>query len=564
MKFSSVYSAAFLLTSLGIVGSTDPTPTPPSRTNTRPESIETITITSWSMKDITKNDPEYWGADEVKFRSRELFSPTRIVDLIDMYTDLVQSTVVRSQRQLLEAKAASRRLNSSADAYGDWWERRKWNRQVPQGEVWFDGTLAEGLAQAIHDTVHRDIHHLYDMGHLLSFDVEAQISEKTREKLVDEGDRAITALNHVASGQSQYLIPRMDALVTKTITGARQLADNLEEFALIVAKSIATSVYRGPVVEESILRTQPMSTRKAAGQIFRNMRDSVFGTKRPPVTSKKAEKGDPKEPLEQRLLKLYASYLTDFLEEDKGNSGGVEVLLGVHYINEYLRRGLEGSRVIHNQTTEVVARANKELMEIHQPSTKWLLETVETMITNLNRTALIQGYSEEWLAEAVKFHSDLGKMSNRRLNQLSTVLSRARGLEPGPHGQEPRAGELLRTGYNEETKKPIFTQYLYNYEIKAPWKSVNQLREAANRLEYVWSTLTWCEDELEYLNICWDVKNWSTDKKYKLAKRFRRPGGRYRDDAGACSALANPLIMDHMCIDHYNFGELQEPSSDSV
>ncbi|XDG01685.1 hypothetical protein ABKA04_001300 [Annulohypoxylon sp. FPYF3050] len=561
MKFSLVYSAALLLSPVGLVGSYPYKPTPASsRHVTKPESIETITIISWSTKDITEDDAEYWGADEILVRPKNIFSPTVVTQLLDSYTDLVQNAAVRSYHQLREAKAASRHLNSSREAFGDWWARRRWEGQVPEDETWFDGTLAEGLAHATSDAVFQDVHQLYEMGRLLDFGEDAMISDQTRNKLIQEAYRAINLLNAAANDHNNYVVPQMDAVVSRLVARARRLANNLEQFGSIVTDSILSSIYEGPSTNWAP-RRQRMPAYKAANMAIQNVRNAVFPHRDQPESKALPSRQTEKKPadqvpqsLETQLINLYVRYVVDFLRDEDDKTNGTMVRNRIHKIYGDFRDGVEKTRGIFTQTDEMVIRANEELKENHQrPSTKWLVETVQAMATNLNRTNIIHKYSDMLITEADRFHNEFGKINAKRSNELWSVVARARGLEPGIRGREAKMGKRLQTGFNPETNTPIYTQYLYNYRIQAPWKSVEKIREAADRLEYVWSTLAWCEDELEYLNICWDVDTKPMEKREKLSQRFHRPGGRLNEVTPPCDSFANPLVMSHMCIDKYNF-----------
>ncbi|KAI1206905.1 uncharacterized protein F4807DRAFT_463304 [Annulohypoxylon truncatum] len=534
MLFSSIYPVAFLLASVGTVHCAG--------------TIETITVISTIVKDIQQNDPNFWNASKVHVVKQDLFSPAIVIEILESYTKLLQSPAIRCNYQLRGAKGASHALSSRCQTFEDWWARRRWPA-VPSDPMWFQGTLAEGLIDTVNSTVHRHVPQMYTMSRHL--DVESENEQSNQEqtdfhytKLRTDAEKAVTALNAAVEGQSKS-IPRIDPMVSTIAARARRFADNLEEFHRIMAYCIKRSGSRNTGDDSGPNVNSKMQT---MNDIISQMSDSVFRHSNS-LASKPTIQDDGS--LDEKISKLYIRYVLDFLEDREVSTDGFIARQGIHDTYEQLRNGLQLTQGIQDVADRVLASTRKALEKQQQGETyKWAQISVEEMATNLDRTRLLSGFTQALVTNATELTRDMDMANRRWADEAAALISRAKGLEPQDEGEEPKLGKRVQT-INPQTGLPLTTQYLYEYEIRAPWKMAGDIRKAVDQLEYVWSTVVSCEDELAYMDICEATNLDPEKKKQELRRRFRLPSGRGDRDVPSCDSFSNPLLMKRICIDEY-------------
>ncbi|KAI0883137.1 uncharacterized protein GGS22DRAFT_195377 [Annulohypoxylon maeteangense] len=553
MRSSSLYSAALLLAHVS-PGYSVPKTVPNRETIHKEETsfntnVDTIIVKSIITEEIRER--EYDGV-KVEIIKKDIFSPSIVVDMLDSFANLVQSPAIRLNHELREAKAESLEL-VRGQTFGDWWARRRWD-SLPSGSEWFDGTLAEGMLFSIEEAVYDYVPQMFALDRHLNLMDAGSLSNRRQEEvyLKEDAESATNALKAVIRSQGGDLHNGVGRVASMLVARARRFAQNLEEFneivAQVVQRSASWSAQGGSLKRES-------ATEKVVNNILSRMGQSVFAPNRNAIRTSPRQRAfaDDSE-LDEKFLRLYTRYVLNFLEDDDENTNGATALQTIKETYGNFRKGLGESQKVYRGAKKVMVdtRSMLERKRQHEATDayKYARYAVDEMEKNLDRILYINGFGQKLVANGTKLTQDMDTFNARRIEEIEAIEARSKGLEPQDDGQPPKRSKQMQARH-PITGIPFTTEYFYEYQIRAPWRMVKDIRAAADRLEYVWSTLLWCEDELAYLNICEAVNFEPEERREALGKRFRRPEGPKNEDSPPCDSFSNPYIMKHMCKDDY-------------
>ncbi|KAI2466554.1 hypothetical protein F4781DRAFT_405568 [Annulohypoxylon bovei var. microspora] len=527
--------------------------TPPAARKRNDDGTKTVVHTVTSV--LTKQNwpfettPGAWNASKVEIIKESLFSPDVVIKILESYTELVQSPAIRSNYQLRGIKGT---LTSPyrGMASGEFWTHRRWS-STPTNPEWFDGTLAEGLLDALNSTVN---HHVPQ---LLSLDPEwdPRSSENTDDKfgrsnpfppLQRNAQEAIRLLRAAAVGQSKDLIPTISKMVKMMVYRARTFAENLEEFDRLVflCYRINGTGSAGDNAAEEI-------------SIIISGTGDLLSRVRAQATSQNSRRDDRKQQLEMQdmLVRLYKKNVLSFLLDDDVSTNGTTTRKEIHGAYENLRKGVEiTSRDVESVVNGILIGSKDKLTEHLRKQSqenydgkRW---SARKMAKDLDKMTRLRQFASKIVAEATQVTTSIDELLKTRLTEAATLIARSEGLEPQGEGKPPARG-TRREVYDPETGERHITQFLYDYQIRAPWRMSGEIRARADELEYVWSTIEWCEDELAYLNLCEAGDSDPEGKRASLTTRFRQHSAPGHEDAPPCDSFGNPLIAQHMCVDKY-------------
>ncbi|KAI1455219.1 hypothetical protein F4805DRAFT_459962 [Annulohypoxylon moriforme] len=550
MRSSYLYAAALLLSSINTGNCSDRHPT----ADTGRKRITDTAIVTTVTKTLAYRVPPRREETIVEVVPQDLFSPTIVIEMLEAYVDLVQNHAIRSNYQLRDAKAASRSIERG-DSFGDWWTYREW-KTIPKDSKWFDGTLAEGMIRTINSTVDKHVPRMHRLTpHLdLHDSKETDAPEQdiyTPLKEVAKG--AVASLNEAIKGQEEDVAPSIDRMIVSIVDRSRRFAYDLEylhnAINRIIRESTAWSVEQGLIKRNTVV--------EGLLHVASEVNNAVFGSDTgtgPNKRSKPEKKMEDNEEFVESIARVFQIYVLRFLENEDAETNGTTVREIVQSTYDHFRNGLRGAQEVHRTADKVLGSTRSTLEkgknkegEVHE----YAMAAVNEMANNLDRLTLINEFSRRLAANAAKLTSDIDVLNRRKADEVVAINARSQGLEPQDDGSPPKEGKKVRST-DPNTGLPITTQYVYEYEIRAPWQMVNDIRKAADWLQYVWSTVSWCEDELAFLNICEAVELGPAEREEALYKQNRRALKLISGDIPSCEAFENPLFVGAICIDEFD------------
>ncbi|KAI0849152.1 hypothetical protein F5Y00DRAFT_261968 [Daldinia vernicosa] len=531
----------------------------------------------------------YYAVDHVKVKE-EIVSPKTIVEVLDRYMRIVQNPAIRTNYYLRAVKATegnSALLSPFYSAtFGEWWTHRQASA-VPEDPVWFDGTLVEGLLEAINITVNYHVPQLlsvrpgwhyeneseiyqeelptYFASSLFPDDIESYVQdgrwEGVRTHIAARYDTLVYLhrksklagrhLHAAAKGQKLDVLAATGRAVDMLITRARRIASELDELDQIY-ESFSKKPESADWLGSSALGSLNPQSSSFISRVYRKIRYNIFTTNR----SKRQDVENYQRALRGNVARTCAEYYVKFLRDENEASNGTMVRRGIHQTYEALRYGTMISREDIESTIDGVLRELKRYERFNKNSQKELLQKnsqedrVQRTIKELGRVTQIRQFAEDMVAAANSLTRDLDHVGGYRRVEAEKAQARSQG-----QGWLNSNGKLLDVRLekviDEKTGQEITIYYDYEYQIDRPKTMGSVIRSKADELEYIWHSVQYCENDLAYLNIC-EVTRWnSTQKAQKLEKEFRERANALDRKPPTCDELGNLVYLKSICKEKY-------------
>ncbi|KAI1646791.1 uncharacterized protein F4817DRAFT_365641 [Daldinia loculata] len=530
----------------------------------------------------------YYAVDHVKVKE-EIVSPKTIVEVLDRYMHIVQNPAIRTNYYLRAAKATEGSSALLSPFYGatfrEWWTHRQASA-VPEDPVWFDGTVVEGLLEAINITVNYHLPQLlsvrpgwhyenesevyqeelptYFASSLFPDDVESYVQDGRWEgvrthiaarynTLVHLHRKSRLAERHLraaAKGQKLDVLAATGKAVDMVITRARKIASELDELDHIY-ESFSKRPERADWLGSAALDSQDPRSSSSVSRFYRRIRYNVFTTNR----SKRQDVENYHRALRGNVARACAEYYVKFLRDENEISNGTMVRQGIHQTYEALHYGTTISRKDIELTIDGILRELKRYDRLQKNSQKELQNRlqehrVQQTIKELSKITQIRQFAEDMVAAANNLTRDLDRVGRYRRVETEKAQARSQG-----QGWLNSNGKLLDVRLekviDEKTGEEITIYYDYEYQIDRPKTMGSVIRSKADELEYVWHSVQYCENDLAYLNICEVTRLNSTQKAQKLEKEFRERANALDRKPPTCDELGNLVHLRSTCKEKY-------------
>ncbi|KAI0135834.1 hypothetical protein F4814DRAFT_402652 [Daldinia grandis] len=531
----------------------------------------------------------YYAVDHARVKE-EIVSPTTIIEVLDRYMHIVQNPAIRTNYYLRAAKATEGSPALSSPFYGatfrEWWTHRRAST-VPEDPVWFDGTLVEGLFEAINLTVNyhlpqllsvrpgwhyeneSDVHQeelpTYFASSLFPDDGESYVQDgrwegvrthvvaryNTLVHLHRKSRLAGRHLRAVSRGQKLDVLAATGKAVDMIIARARKIASELDELDNIY-ESFSKIPERADWLGSAALDLRDLPSSSFVSRLYRKTLYNVFTTNR----SKRQDIENYQRALRGNVARACAEYYVKFLRDEDQTSNGTMVRQGIHQTYEALHFGTIISRRDIESTIDGVLREFKRYDTWQKNPQKeafqntLLEDRVQQTLAEFGKITQIRQFAEEVVAAANNLTRDLDDVGIYRRVEAEKAQARSQGQSwLNSHGK--LLDVRLEKVVDEKTGRETTVYYDYEYRIDRPKSMGLAIRSKADELEYVWRSVEYCENDLAYLNICEVTRLNSTQKAQRLEREFRERANALDRKPPTCDELGNLVHLRSICKETY-------------